>query len=52
VGEPTGASRVLTIIGPTLITLWLLVIGVLLIRKGRERRIDQMAATSEPAAGA
>jgi hypothetical protein len=33
VGEPTGASRVLTIIGPTVITLWLLVIGVLLFRK-------------------
>jgi hypothetical protein len=35
-GEPTMASRVLTIIGPTVITLWLLVIGVLLIRKGRQ----------------
>jgi hypothetical protein len=34
VGEPSGASRVLTIIGPTVITLWLLVMGVLLIRKG------------------
>jgi hypothetical protein len=29
------ASRVLTIIGPTVITLWLLVIGVLLIRRAR-----------------
>jgi hypothetical protein len=35
VGEPTNASRVLTIIGPTVITLWLLVIGVLLVRKAR-----------------
>jgi hypothetical protein len=35
-GEPTMASRVLTIIGPTVITLWLLVIGVLLIRKVRQ----------------
>ena len=35
-GEPTVASRVLTIIGPTVITLWLLVIGVLLIRKVRQ----------------
>jgi Domain of unknown function (DUF4386) len=34
VGEPSGASRVLTIIGPTVITLWLLVMGILLIRKG------------------
>ena len=34
VGEPTDASRILTIIGPTVITLWLLVIGILLLRKG------------------
>jgi ABC-type multidrug transport system fused ATPase/permease subunit len=33
VGEPTDASRVLTIIGPTIITLWLLVMGVLVLRK-------------------
>src|SRR5262249_35873190 len=31
-GEPTMASRVLTIIGPTLITLWLAVMGVLVYR--------------------
>jgi hypothetical protein len=36
-GEPTMASRVLTIIGPTVITLWLLVIGVLLIRRARQK---------------
>jgi hypothetical protein len=36
VGEPTTASRVLTIIGPTVITLWLLAIGVLLVRKTRQ----------------
>ncbi|MGH8944641.1 MAG: DUF4386 family protein, partial [Acidimicrobiia bacterium] len=35
-GEPTPASRILTIIGPTVITLWLLVIGVLLLRKARQ----------------
>jgi hypothetical protein len=40
-GQPTMASRVLTIIGPTVITLWLLVIGVLLVRKARQ-------TTSEP----
>jgi hypothetical protein len=33
VGEPTSASQILTIIGPTIITLWLLVIGLLLWRK-------------------
>jgi hypothetical protein len=36
IGEPAEASRVLTIIGPTLITLWLLVMGTLLLRKARE----------------
>jgi hypothetical protein len=36
VGEPTGASRVLTIIGPTVITLWLLSMGILLLRTVRE----------------
>jgi hypothetical protein len=35
VGEPTVASRVLTIIGPTVITTWLLVIGVLQVRLAR-----------------
>jgi Domain of unknown function (DUF4386) len=33
-GEPTDASRGLTIAGPTVITLWLLVVGILLVRKG------------------
>jgi len=50
VGEPTGASRVLTIIGPTVITLWLLSIGILLLRKVREvpipvAEMDTTAAT-------
>jgi hypothetical protein len=35
--EPTTASRVLTIIGPTVITLWLLVIGVLLVRMASQK---------------
>ena len=35
-GEPTGASRVLTIFGPTVITLWLLVVGILLVRQARQ----------------
>lgn len=34
-GEPTEASRLLTIIGPTVITLWLLGLGVALIRRTR-----------------
>jgi Domain of unknown function (DUF4386) len=36
VGEPTDASRVLTIIGPTVITLWLLIVGILLLRMSRD----------------
>jgi hypothetical protein len=33
VGEPTDVSRNLTIVGPTVITLWLLRMGVLLLRQ-------------------
>ena len=40
-GESVLASRVLTIIGPTVITLWLFVMGILLVRKGQ-----RLAATS------
>lgn len=39
VGEPTEASRVLTIIGPTVITLWLLIMGILLLRNVREEPV-------------
>ncbi|HEX3200832.1 MAG TPA: hypothetical protein VHW42_02690, partial [Actinomycetes bacterium] len=35
-GAPTEASRGLTIFGPTVITLWLMVIGFVLVRLGRE----------------
>ena len=35
-GEPTEASGGLTIFGPTVITLWLLVVGILLARMGRD----------------
>jgi hypothetical protein len=35
VGEPTLASMVLTIIGPSVITLWLAVMGILLARRAR-----------------
>ena len=34
IGEPTDASRGITIAGPTVITLWTLVVGILLVRKG------------------
>ena len=36
-GEPTDASRILTIMGPTVITVWLMVIGILLVRMGKGR---------------
>jgi hypothetical protein len=32
-GEPSDASRILTIIGPTIITLWLLAMGIVLMRR-------------------
>ena len=35
-GEPTMASRVLTIIGPTVITLWLLYVGILMVRRATQ----------------
>lgn len=38
-GEPTIASLILTIIGPTVICLWLLVIGILLL-KNTDKRME------------
>jgi Domain of unknown function (DUF4386) len=49
-GEPTVASLVLTIIGPTVISLWVLVMGVLMGRKAaglRSRVPGRGTATSE-----
>jgi len=37
IGEPTDASRGITIAGPTVITLWTLVVGILLVRKSTGR---------------
>lgn len=39
VGEPTEASRILTIIGPSVITAWLLVMGILLLREARHAQL-------------
>jgi hypothetical protein len=52
VGEPTGASRILTIIGPTLITLWLLAMGILLLRKAGEVRVAGVDARGGEKGGA
>ena len=49
-GSPVETARVLTIIGPTLITLWLFAMGVLLIRKAREP--EEAALHGTPAHGA
>jgi hypothetical protein len=38
-GTPTTASRILTIVGPTVITLWTATIGVPLIRKSRSQQV-------------
>lgn len=46
VGEPTGASRTLTIIGPTVITLWLLIMGILLVRRGRAASVRSPATAA------
>jgi Domain of unknown function (DUF4386) len=41
-GEPTTLSRILTIIGPTVITLWLLTIGIMMARHAsRLRALDR-----------
>jgi hypothetical protein len=48
-GEPTEVSRGLTIFGPTIITLWLLVIGILLVRKGWDRSTDRITPTGDHA---
>jgi hypothetical protein len=50
VGEPTTASRVLTIFGPTVITLWLLIMGILLLRKVRACQARMVLAKAKGAA--
>jgi hypothetical protein len=35
IGEPTTLTKALGIAAPTVISLWLLITGVLLVRKGR-----------------
>jgi hypothetical protein len=49
-GEPTGASRVLTIIGPSVITLWLLLMGVKLLRRTRDFGPRRLEVSSRSAA--
>ena len=44
VGEPTDASRIVTIVGPTMITLWLLWMGVLLLRMSPSGRSSPPAS--------
>jgi hypothetical protein len=46
-GEPTMASLILTIIGPTVISLWLLVMGILLVRKTSRLAQSALPAASE-----
>jgi predicted transporter len=47
-GEPTTASLVLTIIGPTVISLWLLVMGVLVGRRAARERSALQKTAGEP----
>ncbi|MGH2445132.1 MAG: hypothetical protein ACRDGD_03740 [Candidatus Limnocylindria bacterium] len=52
-GAPMEATRLLTIIGPTIITLWLAVMGVLLVREaGRFGSADATNAGAVPAESA
>lgn len=44
-GEPTDASRVLTIFGPTILTLWLLVMGVVLVKRTQRTSPARASAT-------
>jgi hypothetical protein len=48
-GSPLVATRVLTIVGPTVITLWLFVIGVLLVRRARVVEARRQAPAAEAA---
>ena len=50
VGEPTESSRILTIIGPTVITLWLLLVGMLLLRKARAVSVRAVGVEARGAA--
>jgi hypothetical protein len=50
VGEPTESSRILTIIGPTVITLWLLLVGLLLLRKARAVSVRAVGVEARDAA--
>src|SRR5829696_3587288 len=48
-GEPTVASLVLTIIGPTIISLWVLVMGILILRTSRDTTPQtSVAAAADP----
>jgi len=50
VGEPTDASRLLTIVGPSVITLWLLWMGILLLREERVSPIQPIGADARSVA--
>ena len=47
-GKPTIASLVLTIIGPTIISLWVLVMGILLLRTSRDNTPDPGGSDGRP----
>jgi len=51
-GEPTVVSLILTIIGPTVISLWLLVTGVLMGRKAPLLRSTPPGSASAASHGA
>lgn len=50
-GEPTNASLILTIIGPTVITLWVIVMAVLVARRGSVVDAPRGTGTAEVSLG-
>ncbi len=49
VGESTGVSRVASIVFPTIITLWVAALGVLLLRRAARERPGESQAHTAPA---
>jgi Domain of unknown function (DUF4386) len=47
IGEPSAITTALGIAAPTIITLWLLIMGILLVRRGQDVQIDNSPTATE-----
>ena len=47
IGEPSAITTALGIAAPTIITLWLLIMGILLVRRGQDVQIDNSPTAAE-----